>query len=437
MSTSARISWLALLIIGIVAPVDGTAGGGGGGNKLARVVRILNDGAVDPGAPLLGIETVEIGDPNNAPATVNSTSIGQVSAAFRMAKFEVTIADYVVFLNAVATRADGGNGAIIESLYDTRMGSDGAIAGITRSGSGSAGAPYAYAVVGDGKKPISYVSWFSAARFANWMHNGATATADIENGAYTFNGVSDPNVVRNGGAKWWIPSQDEWFKAAYYKGGSTNAGYWKFPSRSDSLPENASSAGENQANFLRLGVFSVTQGTTLDPAQNYLTAVGTFTNSPSPYGTLDQGGNVEEWTDTGVSTGFGFARITRGGAWNSGGLNNDVDPVPTGLPNDRLSKVGFRLARESTGSGGGAALSGTFVVRIGGETERSQTIGPGQIAQFSVRQGSFTVFAADAANPSSSREKTLSTASNRQTFVTVKKEGSEIAIAAAAPGRTF
>ena len=48
--------------------------------------------------------------------------------------------------------------------------------------------------------------------------------------------TNDP-PAHNPGAKFWIPTFDEWFKAAYYKGGSTNAGYWTGPFRADGEPK--------------------------------------------------------------------------------------------------------------------------------------------------------------------------------------------------------
>ncbi len=43
-----------------------------------------------------------------------------------------------------------------------------------------------------------------------------------------YNGIYSDGIQRNPGAKWFIPNEDEWYKAAYYNGGSTDAGYWDF-----------------------------------------------------------------------------------------------------------------------------------------------------------------------------------------------------------------
>ena len=90
---------------------------------------------------------------------------------------------------------------------------------ISRSGvSGS----YTYAVnPGSGNKPITYVSWFDAARFCNWLRNGqqtgAGAALTAETGASTLSGATSGIITKNVGATVWIPSESEWYKAAYYE----------------------------------------------------------------------------------------------------------------------------------------------------------------------------------------------------------------------------
>lgn len=429
------------LTVGLLSLPLSSHAGGGGSSKQFSVVRIKNI-ATGPvggarGAPLVTIETIEVGDANNSPITVNGVPLGSISSEFRIATFEVTIAQYAAFLNAIATRTDTANGSIVDSLYDSRMASDTNVAGISRSGQGIATAPYVYTTIGDTLKPIAYVTWFNAARFANWMHNGSNESADTESGAYTLSLATSGTITRNPGATWWIPSENEWFKAAYYKAGGTDAGYWRYPTQSNDFPNNNDSSGTNQANFRRLGVYSITQSSTLDSSENYLTAAGTFTNSPSAYGTFDQGGNVDEWTDTVVSTSFGEARVTRGGGWNSGGLNNDVAPVSTALPGSRVEKLGFRLARTAAGDNQGSSLTGDFDVAIGPNTTALRRVNLGEIVQFSVRPGAFTVIAQDSADPSTRVSKEFSTGRNRTSLLTITNVGGQIAISPAPAGTSF
>jgi len=70
-------------------------------------------------------------------------------------------------------------------------------------------------------KPVNYISWFRAARYCNWLHNnkpaGAQNISSTEDGSYSLNGaVTGVGIARNSEAKFWIPSEDEWYKAAYY-----------------------------------------------------------------------------------------------------------------------------------------------------------------------------------------------------------------------------
>lgn len=430
MKSTSRFMVLLLALSGIIAtPTVSLAGGGGSGSKSKVNVRVKNMTTNTANSPLLAVDTVAVGDPSNDPISLNSQLFGYVADSFRMAKYEVTIADYVTFLNTVAQRGDGTNAAVVASLYDSRMATDSTIAGISRSGAGTAISPYAYSAIGDPKKPIAYVDWFSAARFANWMHNGATATADIETGAYTLSGGFNDYVFRSPGAKWWIPSHDEWFKAAYYKAGGTAAGYWMFPTRSNTVCQNTPSTGSNHANSLSLGLYAITQLATLDTSQNYLTAVGSFTNSPSAYGTFDQGGNVEEWTDTVVYTAFGTSRYTRGGAWNTGGLNDDVDPIPTALPTDRSNKSGFRLARSAGDTGSSTGTSRTFNVAVGNSNPTSfRVLLPGQVAQFKVNKGAYTVVGVDAEITTITQSVQLNTQAKKTIYIEVSGDGTQLSI---------
>lgn len=269
------------------------------------------------------IPTVMVGDAGNAN---DSTGYGRVDYVYNIAVKEVNLSQYTAFLNAVA-KTD------TYSLYNSSMGTDLRIAGITRSGSPGS---YSYAVTGSGDRPVTYVNWFDAARFANWLANGQPngpqGNATTENGAYTLNGASSGmSFTRNGinpntsaPPTYWIPSENEWYKAAYYDptpgaGGGDN--YWLYPTRSNSKPGNNIGAGTNQANFntgnQSAPIYSVTQNATFSANQNYLTEGGAFSSSPSYYGTFDQGGNVWEINDDGLfhlANGT-ISRVRRGGNW--------------------------------------------------------------------------------------------------------------------------
>ncbi len=289
--------------------------------------------------PLLDIETVTISDAGNSN---DINGYGAVTNVYAIGKYEVTLSQYATFLNAVAA-TDTYN------LYNTNM-TNATIGGISRSGSSGS---YTYSVIGpagitpvgagnSGNRPVTFVSWFDAARFCNWLHNGATNGASTENGAYTLNGATAGLIIlKNPNARWWIPSENEWYKAAYYDPSPSGPadGYWLYPTRSDSAPGNALGVGANQANY-NDGEFSVTQKGFISSGQNYLTDIGAYTASASYYGTYDQGGNVSELNDAVIA----WSRGERGGCWNSleGELrSSNRGTQPPGVEN---TDTGFRLA---------------------------------------------------------------------------------------------
>ena len=263
-------------------------------------------------APLVTIDTVTVSDAGNA---ADRTTYGAVADVFAIGKYEVTIGQYRTFLNSVASVTSD---SYIVNLWNASMESNLNIAGISRSGCGILSSPYSYSVIGSDNRPITYVSWFDAARFANWVNNGATNGASTETGAYTLNGATSGIFTVNPGATWFLPSENQWYKAAYYKGGGTNAGYWVYPTQSDSAPGNAIGGEANQTNYY-VGGFAVTQSTDYSTTINYLTEAGVISNSGSAYGTFDQGGNVYEWNDAVISS----SRSYRGGSYNdSSGLQS-------------------------------------------------------------------------------------------------------------------
>jgi len=180
-------------------------------------------------ARAITINWVTVGDPGNAADTAGSPNpANAVAAAFQIMKFETTNAQYVDFLNSVAATDT-------YSLYNANIGTN-ARGGITQTGSSGG---YTYAVrTSMGDKPVNYVTWFSVARMANWLHNGATGTSSTETGAYTLVGGQTSGTVpaRNPNALAYVPTEDEWYKAAYYKGGGTNAGYWHYRADAHFMP---------------------------------------------------------------------------------------------------------------------------------------------------------------------------------------------------------
>jgi len=292
-------------------------------------------------AQAVTIDVVPVGNAGNTGelsgfGIYNARICGAVAYDYQIGKFDVTAGQYTEFLNAVAKTDTYG-------LYNMSMANPTGSYGcnIQRTGSPN---NYYYTVATEwANRPVNYVSFWDAARFANWMQNdqptGLQNASTTEDGAYTLNGYTGGDgqtIARNPGATWFIPSEDEWYKAAYYKGGGTNQGYWKYPTQSDTAPiseappGNAEPPGSANTGYV-------------DPV-HHTTEVGAYTQSPSAYGTFDQGGNVWQWNDSLIEVSSSM-RGLRGGAFNSYSstmiASNRFD---NGLPSIEFYNFGFRVA---------------------------------------------------------------------------------------------
>lgn len=230
---------------------------------------------VDVGFRLVSFETnpissfnndfVAIGNAGNAGRNAWNGALsfrqhGAVAYEYSIQKYEVTNNEYALFLNSIAQTND------TFAVFNSAMQND-IRGGITRTGAGTAGDPYVYTVRTDmGNKPVNFVTWYSAVRFANWMHNGRPATdvqddTTTEDGAYKivgYNGSDPANdfadyaatptnpffYVRKANPKYALPTIDEWYKAAFYN--PANSNYYEYPTRSNTAPADiaADAAGD-------------------------------------------------------------------------------------------------------------------------------------------------------------------------------------------------
>ena len=281
------------------------------------------------------LDMVTVGDPGNTADTTGSPNpAGAVATSFQIMKYEFTNQQYTDFLSSVAVTDT-------YSLYNADMGSN-ARGGITQSGSSGS---YTYAVKSNmGDKPVNYVSWFDAARVSNWLMNGGTSSSSTETGAYTLIGgqTSGTAPAVNSGATFYVPTEDQWYKAAYYKGGSTSAGYWDYATQSNSAPTavtagstgiGSSGSTGNFANFNLVADWNSQDGN--------VTTVGT-NGGASAYDAFDMNGNLREWNDlTGTS---GSSRGLRGGSWNNNAFYLSSSNRSTFAPSNEINYIGFRLA---------------------------------------------------------------------------------------------
>jgi hypothetical protein len=297
------------------------------------VVHALPSDVFQMPAGFKSLELATVGNPGNA---ADTNGFGAVAYPFQIGKYEVTTAQYVEFLNAKAKADPDGN--LWNNDMDKSRSGEGIRCEIRRSGEKGS---YRQTVAPEfANRPVTHVSFLDACRFCNWLHHGQ-GEGDTETGAYTLNGYTGTDgrrVRRNPGAKFFVPTEDEWYKAAYYDPQKPGGpGYWKYPTRSDAKP-GRDPASANGANWFMDGY--------LDPV-HFFTEVGMFSRATSGYGTFDQAGNVFEWTE-GLNP--PFLRALRGGGFGSddAGLHI-VTPNPVFSSISDVPDVGFRIAASVPG----------------------------------------------------------------------------------------
>jgi formylglycine-generating enzyme required for sulfatase activity len=276
--------------------------------------------ATPPAARAVSIQWVTVGDPGNA---ADTTGYGAVAYTYWIGRYEVSNAQYAEFLNAVAATDT-------YALYDTSMGSG--YGGITQDCSSG---PCTYSIIaGRGNMPVNNVNFWDALRFANWLHNGQPSGAQdsttTEDGAYTITalGMINNTITRNAGARIFVPSEDEWYKAAYYDASATSYDPYPFADGfNGALCESPAGTTSHSANC--------------NSAVGDLTDVGAYTASPSGYGTFDQGGNISEWNET---IPYSARRGVRGGSF--GGNTTYIAAAYRGFTDPYYESYdrGFRVA---------------------------------------------------------------------------------------------
>jgi len=178
----------------------------------------------------VSIDWVTVGNANNPADPL--TGYGAVDHAYQIGKYEVTNAQYAACLNAVDPGGTNPHG-----IYNANMGSH--LSGGISYNSGAPGGEKYSVRSNMADKPVNYVSWYDAARFANWMHNGQGG-GGTENGVYNLNGATSGIFTAQPGATVWLPSENEWYKGAYYDptpgaGGGDN--YWLYATRGNTTPD--------------------------------------------------------------------------------------------------------------------------------------------------------------------------------------------------------
>lgn len=285
----------------------------------AATADLVNFGS---GANQFSMEFVPIGNPGNAADTTGSPNpAGSVAYAYNMGKYEVS--------RDMVTKASSAGGLGITLQNMTSFGGNGV------------------------NRPATGVSWNEAARFVNWLNTSQGFTPAYKfstqpgDGGYGANqnislwvsgdaGFNAANPFRNSQAHYFLPSVDEWYKAAYYA--PTSGVYFDYPTGTNT-PPTAVASGTTP------GTAVYAQAPPQGPAD--ITLAGGL----SLYGTMGQGGSVNEWEETEfdlVNNSSSSGRGVRGGDWGDGSVRLlSSHRVINGTPSDELYYVGFRVASAS------------------------------------------------------------------------------------------
>jgi formylglycine-generating enzyme required for sulfatase activity len=255
------------------------------------------------------MEFVTIGNPGNAADTTGSPNpAGSVAYTYSIGKYEVS--------RDMITKANSAGSLGITLADMTSYGGNGV------------------------NRPATGITWYEAAKYVNWLNTSTGGTAAYKFVGGTFQlwsagdaGYNANNLFRNSNAKFWLPSVDEWYKAAF---GNLNGTWNNYATGSDSAPTAvASGTAANTA------VYKSNPVVLTGPAD--ITSAGGL----SPYGTMGQGGNVWEWNETaqdGINNTVTEYRGTRGGQYGS--LSNNISSSVNGanLPTHQDVVTGFRVA---------------------------------------------------------------------------------------------
>ncbi|MCX6980800.1 MAG: SUMF1/EgtB/PvdO family nonheme iron enzyme [Verrucomicrobia bacterium] len=163
-------------------------------------------------------------------------------------------------------------------------------------------------------RPAANMTWYEAAAFVNWLN-----TSKGHQAAYQLNGTNTALTLWTSGQAWqaggenryrhkdayyFLPNENEWYKAAYHKNDGVTANYWDYATGSNSIPTAVASG--------------TTAGTAVYNGVAGSPADANLAGGLSAYGTMGQNGNVWEWNESafdGINDSSSEIRAIRGGIW--------------------------------------------------------------------------------------------------------------------------
>ena len=188
------------------------------------------------------------------------------------------------------------------------------------------------------------INWYQAAGFVNWLnittghHPAYQLNAGLTDLTLWSSGeawqAGGENLYRHKDAHYFLPSEDEWYKAAYHQNNGVTADYWDYATASNSVPTSTESGSATGTAVYHRGSLSTPSDVQIS-------------GGASAYGTMGQGGNVWEWTESandGSNDSGSEYRAFRGGYWNSNESNLRASSRNYNAPSVADYSVGFRVA---------------------------------------------------------------------------------------------
>jgi formylglycine-generating enzyme required for sulfatase activity len=342
----------ALLIVGAVAAFAAPAAAQAAKRAVITVPITEIGQPGNPGAAITPFTDAIYQSCSSAPPSPPCQTVGSVGYPYGIGKLEVTVSQYVAFLNTVDPIGRNRHSLFSTNQTATAWPKYGQINLRKRA---RPGRHYSIAYPQWADKPYGFANFLRSARFANSVTNGKVLSKrPVSSNGFSYviykvrlspkteRGMYDMRrrkTTRRRASGFVIPSQDEWIKAAYFdpKGGGMFS-YWKYPTNPGTFfdqptqlsPDptapntatlNPKTGDVTNSSTQPLAIYHGTSFPSWCPAQVsantcntvnplhlkastyqkiYQGSVGTVGQAGTlgPWGTLDQGGNAVEWTDT-------------------------------------------------------------------------------------------------------------------------------------------
>lgn len=262
-------------------------------------------------------------------------SISTIASADQIGSIAIDFAD----IGNAGNGNDIGSSGLYSSpfggvSYDYRM----SIAEISAAMLSTAGLPSGSWL---GDQPAASVNWYQAAAFTNWLN-----TTTGHQPAYKLNApltaltlwssgeawqAGGENLYRHKDAYYFLPSEDEWYKAAFHQNNGATADYWDYATASNRAPT-AAIGGDGTA------IYGYATPSPMSVE---------ISGGASEYDTIGQGGNIAEWLESAYDGGNSTStegRTIRGGDWSTSSINLRSSTRSNFSPSYSKNNVGFRVA---------------------------------------------------------------------------------------------